>query len=61
MEQPTRGKVVTLMDALRKSIGDAGTEVAPKKKPVASTKAEPKKGIDLVKTPAKEALRKKSA
>jgi len=49
------GKVVNLMDALRKSV-----ETDPKgKKPVASEK-DPRKGIGLVKTPAK-ALRRKSA
>jgi DNA end-binding protein Ku len=47
------GKVVNLMDALRKSIG-----TDPKvKKPVASEK-DPRKGIGLVKAPAKVAKRK---
>jgi DNA end-binding protein Ku len=59
---PQRGKVISLMDALRKSIGsEAPEEAAPaKKKPVA--KAAPAKGIALVKSekakPAKAAKRR---
>lgn len=57
--QPTRGNVVNLMDALRKSIGSAEPAVTRSmKKPVASAKPEPKKGIGLVKSPAKTAKRK---
>jgi DNA end-binding protein Ku len=55
----TRGNVINLMDALRKSIGsdEAGRS---KKKPVASEKSEPKKGIGLVKS-SKTAPKRKSA
>jgi len=45
-----RGKVISLMDALRKSVGSGEEEAQPKKKPV--------KGIALVKTPAKPQKRK---
>jgi DNA end-binding protein Ku len=59
--QPT-GKVVNLMDALRKSLGgadsDSGEGVT--KKPVASVKADSKKGIGLVKS-SKNAPKRKSA
>ena len=58
VQQSPRGKVINLMDALRKSIGE---DERSKKKPVASVKADGKKGIGLVKTPAKAALKKKSA
>ena len=63
---PTRGKVVNLMDALRKSVAsDKGTEVAPESvpqptaKPAAksSRKAEPQPGIALVKGAAKPATK----
>ncbi len=49
--QPT-GKVVNLMDALRKSLGGADSSSGKRapKKPAASEKAEPKKGIGLVKS-----------
>jgi DNA end-binding protein Ku len=59
--QPT-GKVVNLMDALRKSLGtaDSGSSKRVPKKPVASAKDEPKKGIGLVK-PSKTAPKRKSA
>jgi DNA end-binding protein Ku len=50
------GKVINLMDALRKSIGAEAS--AGKKKPVASVKAEPKKGMGLVKGAAKSSKRK---
>jgi DNA end-binding protein Ku len=60
--QPTRGNVVNLMDALRKSLGSAeGGSARSTKKPVASAKPEPKKGIGLVKSPAKPAAKRKSA
>jgi DNA end-binding protein Ku len=55
----TSGKVVNLMDALRKSLGNAESKVP--KKPVASEKAPPRKGIGLVKSPAKSAGKHKSA
>jgi DNA end-binding protein Ku len=50
-----RGKVVNLMDALRKSIGTAesGSGKRIPKKPVSSEKADSKKGIGLVKTSPK--------
>ena len=50
-----RGKVISLMDALRKSIGEEETSSAPaaKKKPSGKVAAEtPQKGIALVKTAA---------
>jgi DNA end-binding protein Ku len=53
--QVASGKVINLMDALRKSIGD---ETKAPKKPAASEKGLPVKGIGLVKTPAKAAKRK---
>jgi DNA end-binding protein Ku len=58
VQQPTRGKVINLMDALRKSIGE---DEGAKKKPVVSVKSEAKKGIGLVKATAKAPPRKKSA
>jgi DNA end-binding protein Ku len=52
--QSTRGNVVNLMDALRKSLGSAeGGSTRSTRKPVASAKPEPKKGIGLVKSAAK--------
>jgi DNA end-binding protein Ku len=55
-----RGKVVNLMDALRKSLGgdEAGSV---KKKPVASEKTDAKKGIGLVKSVAKSPAKRKTA
>ena len=68
---PARGKVVNLMDALRKSVGKVGADEAPaaaeraeKKAGKAPAKhaAESKEGISLVKpAAAKTAKRKKSA
>jgi DNA end-binding protein Ku len=55
-----RGNVINLMDALRKSIGEAKSEVA-SKKPVANVKATATKGIGLVKTAGKPTLKRKSA
>ena len=53
---PTRGQVINLMDALRKSVG-GGETAAPVKKPAASEKPEKaagaKKGISLVKSSSK--------
>jgi len=57
--RPAAGKVVSLMDALRKSLGDKA-EAAPKK-PVVSEKVPNRKGIGLVKVPAKTAGKRKSA
>ena len=51
------GKVINLMDALRKSLGNAET-AKPPKKPVAGTKEPARKGIGLVKAPAKSVKRK---
>lgn len=65
-EEPARpqpAKVVSLMDALRKSIGSEGTAAAPAragKKPPASEKEPAAKGIGLVK-PAKAAAKRKTA
>lgn len=53
-----RGKVVNLMDALRKSLGDSDTGKRAVKKPVASVKADSKKGIGLVKSSKTSAKRK---
>jgi DNA end-binding protein Ku len=47
----TSGKVINLMDALRKSIGEKSATVT--KKPVAGVKTPQRKGIGLVKAPAK--------
>jgi DNA end-binding protein Ku len=55
MPQVTSGKVINLMDALRKSIG---SETKAPKKPAASEKGLSQKGIGLVKPPAKAAKRK---
>jgi DNA end-binding protein Ku len=58
-----RGNVVNLMDALRKSLGgaDSGPSKRVPKKPAASVKAEPKKGIGLVKSPSKVSAKRKTA
>ena len=58
-----RGKVVNLMDALRKSIGTAesGSSGRIPKKPVASEKADSKKGIGLVKGSTKTSPKRKTA
>jgi DNA end-binding protein Ku len=52
-------KVVNLMDALRKSLGEKAAS-APKK-PVVSEKSPARKDIGLVKPPAKSASKRKSA
>lgn len=54
---PARGKVVNLMDALKKSIAGGSAGPAAKSKPAASAK----KGIALVKPVAKHGARRKSA
>ncbi len=52
---PTKGKVINLMDALRKSVsGDKSPEKTEDTKPTA---AEKKRGLSLVKSPAKKAAR----
>jgi DNA end-binding protein Ku len=58
-----RGKVVNLMDALRKSLSgdDDGSGKRVPKKPVASEKADAKKGIGLVKPAAKAPAKRKTA
>ena len=58
-----RGNVVNLMDALRKSLSgaDSGSGKRVPKKPVVSEKAEPKKGIGLVKAPSKVSTKRKTA
>jgi DNA end-binding protein Ku len=59
-----RGKVVNLMDALRKSIGSADSgsnKRAAAKKPVASVKVDSKKGIGLVKGASKSPAKRKTA
>ncbi|MEO6911088.1 MAG: Ku protein [Edaphobacter sp.] len=55
---PKRGKVINLMDALRKSVSGGETSVA-KKKPAASVKGDQKKGLSLVKPSAKSTASKK--
>jgi DNA end-binding protein Ku len=57
------GKVVSLMDALRKSLGgaDGGASRRDTKKPVDSVKADSKKGIGLVKPAAKTPAKRKTA
>jgi DNA end-binding protein Ku len=57
------GKVINLMDALRKSLGSADSSSGKReaKKPVASAKADSKKGIGLVKTSAKSPAKRKTA
>lgn len=58
------GKVINLMDALRKSIGGADSGSGKRtaaKKPAASVKVEPKKGIGLVKGAAKPPAKRRSA
>jgi DNA end-binding protein Ku len=62
VEQPSRGNVVNLMDALRKSLGTATAPVGSStKKPAASVRPEPKKGIGLVKSSSKPVTKRKSA
>jgi DNA end-binding protein Ku len=58
-----RGKVVNLMDALRKSLGsaDGGSSKGVPKKPAASAKSDSKKGIGLVKPSSKTAAKRKTA
>jgi DNA end-binding protein Ku len=53
--QQRPSNVVSLMDALRKSVG---SNAASSKKPPKSVKEAPAKGIGIVKTPAKSAKRK---
>jgi DNA end-binding protein Ku len=53
------GKVIHLVDALRKSIKDEKPRVA--KKPAVSEKAPMGKGIGLVKSSSKSAMKRKSA
>jgi DNA end-binding protein Ku len=57
----TSGKVVNLMDALRKSLGSDRTSAKVSKKPVVSERSPARKGIGLVKPPAKSAGKRKSA
>jgi DNA end-binding protein Ku len=61
--KPVRGNVVNLMDVLKKSLGrdDGKVAMLPAKKPVASVKAEPKKGIGLVKDARTAPSRRRSA
>jgi DNA end-binding protein Ku len=58
-----RGKVVNLMDALRKSLGgdDGGSGKRISKKPVESVKVDAKKGIGLVKPASKGPAKRKTA
>ena len=57
--QPARSNVVSLMDALRKSIGSQ--EPTSSKKPAAGMKPDQKKGINLVKATPKPTAKRKSA
>jgi DNA end-binding protein Ku len=52
---PRPSNVINLMDALRKSVGEAAPAAKAGKKPPVSEKEPPKKGIGIVKTPAKSA------
>ena len=58
-----KGKVINLMDALRKSLGgaDSGASKRVPKKPAASVKGDTKKGIGLVKSPSKTTAKRKTA
>jgi DNA end-binding protein Ku len=60
-EEPAKkqGKVINLMDALRKSV--AADATAGKKKPAASVKGDEKDGLSLVKSAAKGGGKRKSA
>jgi DNA end-binding protein Ku len=57
------GKVINLMDALRKSLGgaDSGSGKSVPKKPAASVKADSKKGIGLVKPSSRTPAKRKTA
>ncbi len=55
---PKRGKVINLMDALRKSVGSSDTSTT-KKKPVASARSE--EGLSLVTPTATSSRKRKSA
>ncbi len=57
------GKVINLMDALRKSLSGADSSSGKRvpKKPAASVKTEPKKGIGLVKPSTKTSAKRKTA
>jgi DNA end-binding protein Ku len=60
----SKGKVVNLMDALRKSLSGADSDSgkrAAAKKPVASEKTDSKKGIGLVKGVSKSSVKRKTA
>ncbi len=60
--KPQPGKIVNLMDALRKSIGTEAASTRPAgKKPPASVNEVPEKKIGLVKAPPKSAARRKTA
>ncbi len=59
--KPQTGKVINLMDALRKSIGDATASQPGKKPPVSVKEPAEGKGIGIVKTPAKTVSKRKSA
>jgi DNA end-binding protein Ku len=58
-----KGKVINLMDALRKSLGgaDSGASKRVPKKPAASEKGDTKKGIGLVKSSSKTTAKRKTA
>ena len=61
VSEPTSSKVVNLMDSLRKSLDTDRTAATVPKKPVVSERAPVRKGIGLVKAPAKSAGKRKSA
>jgi len=56
----TSGKVVNLMDALRKSLGSSESASKTPKKPIVREKSSQRKGISLVKQ-AKAGKKRKSA
>ncbi len=54
--------VINLMDALRKSIGsEAAPAKSAKKPPMSEKEAAPRKGIGLIKSPAKTTAKRKTA
>jgi len=57
---PRANNVINLMDALRKSVGDAAAARGAKKPPVSENELA-KKGIGIVKAPAKTASKRKTA
>ncbi len=59
--KPQTGKIINLMDALRKSVGNEAAPARATKKPPVSVKETAGKSIGLVKAPAKSTARRKTA